>query len=411
MNFYHEDDIPEDLRRFFRPPPQIGLEATPDAYIARMVKVFREVRRVLRDDGTLWLNMGDSYATAGGDDRTGSSDGATGRGERPDERRRCGIRPKSLLGIPWRLALALQADGWILRQDIVWHKPSPMPESVRDRCTKAHEYIFLLTKRPSYYFNPDAIAEPLAESSVDRLSQDVDAQRGSDRVPGKTNGTMKAVGRMPPIGGIKHAANGFHGGEHTTYSGNRPEWTRASRNRRSVWRIAPAGFKEAHFATFPPELPRLCISAGTSEHGCCAACGAPWRRKVEKRLVKRPRPNDLVKRTGEAGTGNSCANTVAGVSRETVGWEPTCDGRACRAMIDAGKPPDVVPCTVLDPFSGAGTTVMVADRLGRNGIGIELNPDYAAMARRRIRDDIQRRGTVFPSDELARPRNVLEETT
>lgn len=183
---------------------QIGLEQTPTEFVARLVEVFREVRRVLRDDGTLWVNMGDSYASiAGGYAPEGSAGkhdivsrntrGAVRRGHRRNPAE--GLKQKDLMGIPWRLAFALQDDGWYLRQDIIWHKPNPMPESVRDRCTKAHEYLFLLSKSPRYHFDQDAIAEPLAPASVARLAQDGwDDQHGSDRVPGKTNGAMKAVG-------------------------------------------------------------------------------------------------------------------------------------------------------------------------------------------------------------------------
>lgn len=184
---------------------QLGLEPTPDEFVAAMVEVFREVHRVLTDDGTLWLNLGDSY---------GSS--------------------KQLIGIPWRVAFALQADGWYLRQDIIWHKPNPMPESVRDRCTKAHEYIFMMSKSPKYHFDAEAVKEPVAESTTARLAQPtLHKQAGSSRVPGKTNGNMKAVGN----------------GE--------------TRNRRSVWTVTTKPFKGAHFATFPPDLIEPCILAGS----------------------------------------------------------------------------------------------------------------------------------------------------
>jgi len=219
-------------------PDQIGLEATPDEFVAAMVAVFREVRRVLRDDGTLWLNLGDSYAakrtyqvpsTKGGA-KHGPAQSVRGRGSTvPD-----GLKPKDLIGIPWRVAFALQADGWHLRQDIIWSKPNPMPESVKDRCTKAHEYLFLLSKSPRYYFDAAAIAEPVAESSRSRLSQPtIEQQAGSERVPGKTNGNMKAVGN----------------GE--------------TRNRRSVWVVTTKPFKGAHFATFPVDLIEPCILAGS----------------------------------------------------------------------------------------------------------------------------------------------------
>jgi len=222
---------------------QIGLEPTPEAYVAKMVEVFREVRRVLREDGTLWLNLGDSYARQAADDSkkdpTSQATGfanviAAGCAKKGNNIPPAGLKPKDLIGIPWRVAFALQADGWWLRQDIIWAKPNPMPESVTDRCTKAHEYVFLLTKSERYFYDADAVSEAVAASSVERLSQTTLAiQGGSDRVPGKTNGPMKAVGGT------------------------------STRNRRSVWTITTKPYSEAHFATFPPELPRLCILAGS----------------------------------------------------------------------------------------------------------------------------------------------------
>lgn len=271
---------------------QIGLEPTPDAFVSELVAVFGEVRRVLRDDGTLWLNLGDSYGTVGGDTYSGFNErwsGTGGAGSKQNatlagvtnRKIKTGLQPKNLIGIPWRVAFALQADGWYLRQDIIWHKPNPMPESVRDRCTKAHEYIFLLSKSGRYFYDHESAMEQVADSTVKRLSQPtLLRQGGSARVPGKTNGNMKAVGRTD------------------------------KRNRRSVWTVTTKPFKGAHFATFPVDLITPCILAGCPEGG-----------------------------------------------------------------------------TVLDPFGGAGTTGMAALRLGRSAILIELNPEYAAMAERRIKSD------------------------
>ena len=224
---------------------QIGLEQTPDQYIAKLVEVFREVRRVLADNGTLWLNIGDSYAANGRSglntgwaERTKEYAGGGHRAEpsrhRGEKRVPDGLKQKDLIGIPWMLAFALRADGWFLRQDIIWHKPNPMPESVRDRCTKAHEYIFLLSKSERYFYDHEASMEPVAASTVERLSQPtLRQQEGSARVPGKTNGNMKAVGRTD------------------------------LRNRRSVWTVATRPYKGAHFATFPPQLIEPCILAGS----------------------------------------------------------------------------------------------------------------------------------------------------
>ena len=229
---------------------QIGLEETPEAYISAMVDVFRCVRDVLADDGTLWLNIGDSYW--GGKGANGTSKALGNADERGYKQPRGTVvssmraqdaphpilKGKDLIGIPWMLAFALRADGWYLRQDIIWHKPNPMPESVQDRCTKAHEYIFLLSKSEKYYYDIDSIREPLAASSVARLAQPtLEQQAGSDRVPGKTNGNMKAVG-----------------------SGE-------TRNKRSVWTVTTKPYKGAHFATFPPDLIEPCILAGAPVGG------------------------------------------------------------------------------------------------------------------------------------------------
>lgn len=309
---------------------QLGLEPTPEEYVARLVEVFREARRVLRDDGTLWLNLGDSYAAQRGgthqpaETLAGGNGGYTDDGDRVNRGRLDGYNPsrnasaiglkhKDLIGIPWRVAFALRADGWYLRQDIIWAKPNPMPESVRDRCTKSHEYLFLLSKSERYHFDAEAIAEPLAPSSIERLSQPhLSEQHGSDRVPGKTNGPMKAVVKKtapvgPRFGGNKYGDD--ERAESRTKSGR--SWMGATyRNKRDVWLIPTQPFKQAHFATFPAMLVEPCILAG-------------------------------------------------------------CPGGG----------------TVLDPFAGAGTVGLVAQRLQRSAVLIELNPDYARMAHKRIYDD------------------------
>lgn len=266
---------------------QIGLEQTPDDYVAQMVEVFREVRRVLRDDGVLWLNLGDSYSGSG---KGAYADGVVRLTDKSAKQQTSngthqgvftktivdGLKPKDLVGIPWRVAFALQADGWWLRQDIIWHKPNPMPESVTDRCTKAHEYLFMLTKSAKYYFDNEAIKE--------------DAKWSSDKRAGE--------GRLTYDG--KRQGQAGTGQESFVTIVDK-------RNRRSVWTIPTKPFRGAHFATFPPALIEPCILA-TSKHG------------------------------------------------------------------------DIV----LDPFFGAGTTGLVAQRNNRRWIGCELNPEYAAMAEQRI---------------------------
>ncbi|MDR2883405.1 MAG: site-specific DNA-methyltransferase [Alistipes sp.] len=248
---------------------QIGLEQTPDEFIDRLVGVFREVRRILKPEGNLWIVIGDSYNGSGKAGRNPEYMGRHTSFGKPHNPKTCGypvrvagLKPKDLTGIPWRLAFALQADGWWLRQDIIWQKPNPMPESVTDRCTKAHEYIFLLSKSRKYYFDRRAISEPVADSTVARCSQDVERQKGSDRVPGKTNGNMKAC--LPRYGGDKYTAtpDKFH----QTKSGNMYD-LRPTRNKRSVWTVSTKPCKEAHFATFPDTLIVDCIKAGCPPGG------------------------------------------------------------------------------------------------------------------------------------------------
>lgn len=247
---------------------QIGLEETPEVYIAKMVQVFRECRRVLSMVGTLWVNIGDSYAGSGGpgsfvdNKQTESFKGKFRKYDNPN-RKVSGIKNKDLIGIPWMLAFALRADGWYLRSDIIWHKPNPMPESVTDRPTKSHEYLFLLSKSAKYFYDAEAIAESITQSSVLRLAQNLESQTGSTRANGgaKTNGNMKAVYKnLQPDGQQPHS---FHiaranGEQDTEYP---------ARNKRSVWTVATAPYSGAHFATYPPALIEPCIKAGCPEGG------------------------------------------------------------------------------------------------------------------------------------------------
>lgn len=333
---------------------QIGLEKSPDEYVAAVVGVFREVKRVLRDDGICWLNLGDSYAVRWSSRR---AEGRAGLGDQSRDRpsapgsfwSACGVKEKDLIGIPWRVAFALQSDGWYLRSDVVWEKPNPMPESVRDRPTKAHEYLFLLAKTARYYYDADAIREPHA-----RLWN------------AKTNGGSMATTRHhdSKIGGSNRHKRPY------------PEPNPAGRNKRSVWTVATRPYRGAHFATMPPDLVRPCVRAGTSERGCCPACGAPWVRVVERESIP-GRPNSQSNRGNDASSraslGAAQRGTMFSESR-TLGWQPSC---ACPAV-------DPVPCTVFDPFAGSGTTLAVAIEEGRSAVGTELNPDYLALATRRI---------------------------
>ena len=318
---------------------QIGLEADFRTYIDELVAVFREVRRVLRSDGTLWLNLGDSYANATGSQgvRVTRSDEPSWhggsllnhpkRGQKQRDIRSAGLKHKDLMLMPARVAIALQEDGWWVRRDIVWHKPNPMPESCEDRCTSAHEYLFHLSKSARYYYDAAAIRETAVADEIgdmdggaQRLADGSNANTGRNyRQPNSPESIKSPHGqgftRRAGIG-AKGNAKTFRGGSYVggepgprTEHGNVPNET-FSRNKRSVWTVATAPFPEAHFATYPPALIEPCILAGCPEGG-----------------------------------------------------------------------------TVLDPFGGAGTTGLVADRLGRNAILIELNPAYAEMARRRIAGD------------------------
>jgi DNA modification methylase len=263
---YNKNDIPTDLQQYFV-RAEIGLEQTPDEFVAKLVEVFREVRRVLRDDGTAWVNMGDSYSQGGNGGGAQDSKQQTNVGALLPPKRTPGFGPKQLLGIPWRLAFALQADGWILRQDIVWAKPNPMPESVRDRCTKAHEYIFLLSKSERYYFDQGAIAEPAQmwfgrSATFDRggnavAEHIIPGQSAAQHRPRVNEGARKALRTDTES---RHRSS-IPGGQSLQ---SEPDGTR---NRRSVWTVATKPYSGAHFATFPPELIEPCILAGAPAGG------------------------------------------------------------------------------------------------------------------------------------------------
>lgn len=412
-----------------------GLEPDYRMYVEHSVEIFREVRRVLRDDGTLWLNLGDSYATGAGKvgdhpgggvqganfariNGAGKQSAAAGAGAMTQQNRmpQAGLKPKDLCGIPWRVAFALQADGWWLRQDIVWAKPNPMPESISDRCTKSHEYLFLLSKSERYFYDKDAISEPITYTGngMDETGFKSAADFDGKNSDGGVRGHRKTAWKTPDgwdtsKGGGGHGSFHREGREagHTGYvpkprkSGNTKRktaaergcptgggknqassvpWEGMTRNKRSVWTVATSPFPEAHFATFPPALIEPCVKAGTSEHGCCARCGAPWKRNTEVEYDTDGRttngPRSLERRHEKPGFEVRAIKTS-----QTTGWEPTCD---CAPQTKGGK---LTRAVVLDPFGGAGTTALVTDRLGRDAILVELNPEYAAMAERRIKGD------------------------
>ena len=383
-----------------------GLEPTLDEYIERMVKVFREVRRVLRKDGQLWLNLGDAYAGSG---KGMNADGTHSVGAKqetnigsltapvkskrmPRGEGRWGggdsyvpeLKPKDLVGLPWRVAFALQADGWWLRSDIVWHKPNPMPESVRDRPTRAHEYVFLLTKEPRYFYDAEAIREPLDESSIARISQpSFWEQTGGEKdyEASGVNGNRSARGRYPQKTDKQRGHSRRHAGFNDRWDDmSKQEQQAMGANKRTVWSIATQPYKEAHFATYPEKLVEPCILAGTSEKGVCAETGAPWTRIADKQRLHNGEPMLPVAWPGRNGTGGvgpqGDGHRRYQTTVTTLGWQPTCHHDA-----------EPVPATVLDPFCGSGTTGVVALRHGRSFVGIELNPEYVEMARQRIIGD------------------------
>ena len=282
----------------------LGLESSPELFVTHMVELLRDVRRVLKPTGSLWLNLGDSFYGGGRSRRDASH----------------GLKPKDLIGIPWRVALALQADGWYLRSDIVWHKPNPVPEPSIDRPIRAHEFLFLLAKEPRYFYDAEAVRE---------------------------------------------VASTWHGGR-TSAPHHR------TRNRRSVWVLPTQAFRGSHTATFPAKLVEPCILAGTSAAGCCSQCGRPWVRDLE--VTYETIAHNAEDRKRRHADRRVFEITVPRVRvARTLGWKPTCQ---------CGAP--TVPALVLDPFLGTGTTLAVAQQHARNGVGIELNDAYLRLIRERL---------------------------
>lgn len=336
----------------------LGNEPTITLYIDHLVQVFREVGRVMRSDASLWINLGDGYSNdtkwGGGTHTVKNTTSRDGGYTGQKVKRESGFPPKSLMLIPLRFAIAMQDEGWVLRNAIVWEKPNALCESVSDRCTMDYEYIFLFTKGPRYYFDAEAIKEPVTGGAH---------RRG--------NGTH--VKSAEPGSGVRANAS-FEAAVTELVD---------SRNARSIWRINTAQFPESHFATFPPELAERCILAGSSPLAC-ERCGAPYQRIVTKSTryeggsAKAGRTPDEINASGKwAGhlQGNKTLKSGPVNSTTTTGWKATC---RCVGTAGSGR------CLVMDPFMGAGTVGMVAQRLGRDYLGIELNPEYVAMAKERI---------------------------
>jgi len=342
---------------------QIGLEKTPAEYVSRLVEVFRAVRRVLSDDGVLWINCGDSYAASGYSNHAGTNGAQRDEGGKQKHTHGTGLPPKNLLGMPWRLAFALQEDGWILRSEVIWAKPNPMPESVTDRPTKSHEQLFMLAKRGAYYWDAEAVKEessPLTHCPKARSN------------------------------GPKTLANGeaFNVRSDAGWDAAQP-YRPAHRNLRTVWSIPSHSFSDAHFATYPPALVEKCILSSTSAAGQCPHCGRAWERVVERAAScweQRKEDGATMGADGRRSNGRYQRAVIQNFSgRELakwrnehpdqhVGWHPRCQ---C-------PPHQPVPQIVLDPFSGAATTGLVALTHGRRYVGIELSEAYLKMSVKRL---------------------------
>lgn len=324
---------------------QLGLEKTPEEYVEKMVEIFREIKRVLKKDGTVWLNLGDSYAQSGSG--TGESNSEVirdktykhynFRGAKYVEQKNpktaiSGLKPKDLTGIPWRVAFALQADGWYLRQDIIWAKPNPMPESVTDRCTKAHEYVFLLTKSAKYWYDANAIKEDSKPESLERYKYNFTGYPGDIYPNEKRDLPFNFNGQRDVIG----------------------------RNKRSVWTVTTQPYSEAHFATFPEALIEPMILAGCPEQ-VCIKCG-----KARERILKPSEEYEKNLGSWQIAKSDKLVHNKAG------NWTD-CD---CNAGFEPG--------IIYDPFMGAGTVAKVTLRANRQFIGSELSSEYVKMANKRI---------------------------
>ena len=464
----------------------LGLEPTPDLWVEHLVEIFREVRRVLRSDGTLWLNCGDAFAN---DFKWGGRSGGkhsylddNNRKRLGRERRYTGLKPKDLIGLPWMLAFALRADGWWLRSDIIYHKPAPMPESVTDRPTRAHEMLFLLAKSERYFYDFEAIKEPASPGTHARLSQaNLHKQNGGEReksyredqinlsVVGRgaadirksyakkngvnpkarkrVSGWQEGPGSHSPIEhargqkdvdraeqGLRDSTKFGRGagwrekqnesfaesasGEIVLNRNKRSVWTiedhalanwfrwyaeqpeaqilfdryaKDMRNKPDLWTITTEPLKDAHYAAYPTEIVRPCVMAGTSEYGCCPKCGAPWERIVlDREEVDAPGSGNKDRKLNDGTRSRLDTHLGTGVPWKpsvvsNLEWRPTCRCANRETLAESnGAEFFPVPCRVLDPFNGSGTTGIVALGLGREYIGIELKLEYVRLAEKRI---------------------------
>ena len=338
-----------------------GLEPTPEMFTAHTVLIFEEVKRVLKKTGTLWLNIGDSYASGKRNrdaEKCIAKSGITGKehiiqSARQINKKVSFLKNKDMAGIPWMVAFALRDNGWYLRQDNIWHKKNTTPESVTDRCTKAHEYFFLFSKSKKYFFDSESVKTPTKGPEHDKW-----VRVGNKRFPDEKVNGIRNPGYYPTA------------------------------NLRSVWGIATEPLKESHFAAFPQRLAEIPVLAGTSEYGVCSVCGKPYKRVIEKTLVPAAKAsfNTLPdKRDYEADKNSQMNNRSKDGHKpgwayisQTKGWQATCPHK------NAG----VIPATVMDPFSGSGTTFIVARKKGRNAVSIDIKPDYVQMSEKRAHQEL-----------------------
>jgi DNA modification methylase len=386
LRSYCDEDSPEKEK-------EIGTEQTPQEYVDNMVDVCREIKRVLRDDGILWINIGDSfynYRPGKGQALTKQTFASTDqdlpqmcprRGNRLE-----GLKEKDLIGIPWAVSFALRDDGWFLRRDIIWNKLNNMPESVNDRATTSHEYIFMFTKKSKYFYDSEAVKEP---AEYDGRKDTV--MKGSEKYS------------EPAVPGKKEHSMAVNGAERW----QRNEDGEYLRNLRSVWSVPTESYTDAHFASFSTKLIDPCLRAGTSERGCCPTCGAPWERIVEKRRMTRCelpqddiryRPNTYHGAYEDINGRGDAGYTIS----KTIGWQPTCncysvelvekpnkdDSDEVKAVrekqLNTFKELSSIPCTALDPFAGTGTVGRWCVENGRSVVLIELNPKYKPLIERRL---------------------------
>lgn len=360
------------LRDYFD-DEQLGQESTPEEYVKNVVSIMREVKRTLRKDGTVWFNIGDSYNNSSGFCRSTKNWKREGREKGSADKKAIKhkvIKTKDLMGMPWSVAFALREDGWYLRCDIIWEKENPMPDGAKDRPTRGHEYIFLLSKSPKYFYDYYRVLEDTEEQPEGIQGFGANDQKGTYRMDQKR--TFEHYGK---------------------------------RNKRAVWRQSVSTYRGGHFATYPAKLIIPCIQASTSEKGCCVKCGTPWERQFEKVEVKAPLKRHTTtkknqsepfinmfsdKLTGESEFTDEDSEEVM-LTLESKGWEKQCN---CDTN-------EVTSCLVLDPFNGTGTTGEVALTNKQNYVGIELNEEYLKISRDRLSNTISGGGQeVFTIEDI-----------